>query len=130
MAISENDKKLILEKVISIMKKYKGKLMENKSLSNGYELIGNTPKPYGSSKKIVPGMYFASTTSRKNSVVFYFFPCYTQPQSFKKVAPQTMKCLEGKTCFHFTDTTQVVEKEIAAMFQLGIEFYKKEGWIK
>lgn len=40
------------------------------------ELIGNTPVPYGYDKKIIPGMFFASVTQRKDSVAFYFFPSY------------------------------------------------------
>ena len=93
-------------------------------------MIGNVPTPYGYKKEIVPGMYFASALIRPANVSFYFFPCYTSPGEFEKIAPNTMKCLDGKTCFHFKKEEQLVEKEIKEMFKKGIAFYKKQGWVK
>lgn len=96
---------------------------------NSYELIGNTPVPYGSTKKIVPGMYFASIVIRKDSVVFYFFPCYSFPNLIETI-PILAKCLKGKTCFHFTKEDQINEKELSQLLKKGMSIWKKEGYIK
>jgi len=93
-------------------------------------LMGNKPVPYGHDKKIVPGMYFASVAQRSDSVAFYFFPIYYKTAEFKKVAPSLIKCLKGKTCFHFKKEDQVNEKELAALLQLGVKAWKAEGYMK
>ncbi len=94
------------------------------------ELMGNKPVPYGYDKKIVPGMYFASVAQRKDSVAFYFFPIYYKTDQFKKVAPTLLKCLKGKTCFHFKKEEQINEKELNAVLKLGVKAWKEEGYLK
>lgn len=94
------------------------------------ELIGNKPVPYGHDKKIVPGMYFASVAQRKDSVAFYFFPIYYKTDLFKKAAPTLVKCLKGKTCFHFKKEEQINEKELDALLKLGVKAWESEGYMK
>ena len=94
------------------------------------ELIGNKPVPYGHDKKIIPGMFFAAVMQRKDSVAFYFFPIYYHTDQFKKVAPGLIKCLKGKTCFHFKKEEQVTEKELNALLKLGVKAWKDEGYMK
>jgi hypothetical protein len=93
-------------------------------------VMGNKAVPYGHDKKIVPGMYFASVMHRKDSVAFYFFPIYYHADQFKKVAPALMKCLKGKTCFHFKKEEQLNEKELAALLKLGVKAWKDQGYLK
>lgn len=95
----------------------------------GYAIIGNKPVPYGSDKKIIPGMFFASVAQRKDSVAFYFFPAYMH-KGLKDIAPSLYKCLKGKTCFHFKKEEQVNEKELAALLKAGILAWKKMGYMK
>ena len=130
MPITAETKSKILSLLKKVMEENCPPLVEKRSSNEGIELIGNVPTPYGSRKEIVPGMYFASALIRKDNVSFYFFPCYTAPKEFEKIAPTAMKYLDGKTCFHFKKEEQVVEKEIRSMFKKGIEFYKKQGWVK
>ena len=92
-------------------------------------LMGNKPVPYGYDKKIIPGMYFASVAQRSDSVAFYFFPIYYKTTEFKKVSPSLMKCLKGKTCFHFRKEDQVNEKELDALLKLGVKAWKAEGYL-
>ncbi len=130
MPLTKEEKELILQKVISIMQKHTPPLVHKKASTNGYELIGNTPATYGHKKEIVTGMYFASTTTRTDSVVFYFFPCYMNEEAYKPLAPNTWKKLKGKTCFHFKKETDINESELNELFKKGIEQYKKQGWVK
>jgi hypothetical protein len=130
MPITSETKAKILSLLKKIMEENCPPLVEKRSSKEGIEVIGNVPTPYGSKKEIVPGMYFASALIRPGNVSFYFFPIYTAPDEFKKIAPAAMTCLDGKTCFHFKKEEQVVEKEIRSMFKKGIEFYRKQGWVK
>lgn len=94
------------------------------------ELMGNKPVPYGYDKKIVPGMYFASVAQRKDSVVFYFFPAYYKTDEIKKMAPTLIKCLKGKTCFHFKKEEHVNQKELAALLKHGVKAWIEAGYMK
>jgi len=130
MKITEETKKLIFSKLKKNLEKFTPPLVANrKADANTYEVIGNTPVPYGSTKKIVPGMYFASIANRKDSVVLYFFPCYTNAKMLD-VAPSLVKCLKGKTCFHFTKEEQINEKELNTLLKKGVSVWEKEGYIK
>ncbi len=94
------------------------------------ELMGNKPVPYGSKKTIVPGMYFCSVVLRNDKVSFYFFPIYYHEDSYAPLIPQMIKCLKGKTCFHFKKADQVNYKELSAMLKLGVQQWKKQGYLK
>ena len=100
-----------------------------KDKADMYELIGNKAVPYGYKKEIIPGMYFATTAIKKDSVTFYFFPIYFKPASYVKSAPSLMKLLKGKTCFHFKKEEQVNEKELNALLKLGVQAWRKEGYL-
>jgi len=130
MPISAEAKSSIFSLLKKIMEENCPPLVIKRSSREGIEVIGNTPTPYGYKKEIVPGMYFASALIRKDNVSFYFFPIYGAPKEFQNMAPSAMKCLDGKTCFHFKKEEQAVEKELRAMFKKGIQVYKKQGWIK
>src|SRR5436305_8007752 len=111
MPLSEEDRKEMFAKMKSILTKHCPPLVVSKDKASVFEVMGNTPVPYGSKKTIVPGMYFASVVERKDKVSLYFFPIYFRANEFKDLATSVMKCLKGKTCFHFTKPEQVVEKE-------------------
>jgi hypothetical protein len=121
-------------KIYSLLKKVAEEncppLVIAKNAKESFEVIGNIATPYGSKKVMVPGMYFASAVIKKDNVSFYFFPIYYHLKDYEKLVPATLKCLDGKTCFHFKKEEQLVEKEIRAMFKKGIEMYKKQGWLK
>src|SRR5258708_5404951 len=117
MPLTAEARKEMFEKVKSILEKQCPPLVVSKNKSAVFEVMGNTPVPYGSKKTIVPGMYFASVVERKDKVSFYFFPIYFHIHEFKDLAPTAMKCLKGKTCFHFTKPEHIVEKELNAMMK-------------
>jgi hypothetical protein len=130
MKITDETKKIIFNKLKENLEKHIPPLVAKAGTApNSYEVIGNTPVPYGCSKKIVPGMYFASTAIRKDSVVLYFFPCYSNKELLDGI-PSLTKQLKGKTCFHFTSEEQINEKELNGLLKKGVSIWKKEGYIK
>ena len=130
MPVTPETKAKIFSALKKVMEENCPPLVQKKNSKEGIEVIGNVPTPYGYKKEIVPGMYFASALIRPGNVSFYFFPIYNAPDEFKKIAPTAMKYLDGKTCFHFKKEEQVIEKEIQSLFKKGIEYYRKQGWVK
>jgi hypothetical protein len=130
MAISTETKAEIFETLKKILLKHCKPLVVCKNKEDNFEVIGNIETTYGYKKEIVPGMYFASIAIRTDSIVFYFFPTYMHEEIFKPLAPNTWKCLKGKTCFHFKKLEQIDTKEINALMETGIKSFKKQGWVK
>jgi hypothetical protein len=120
--------------IIALLRKSMGKccppMVVSKDTGDTYELMGNKPVPYGSSKKIVPGMYFTSYVARKDAVSFYFFPIYFHLHDFGVTIPHLKKVLRGKTCFIFKKPEQVIVKELDAMIKKGVAAWKKNGYMK
>ncbi|MBK7440812.1 MAG: hypothetical protein IPL12_04110 [Bacteroidetes bacterium] len=130
MPLSPQTAETIFNTLVEAMTSLCPPLVITKNKKDVFEIIGNTPVPYGSTKKIIPGMYFASAVIRKDMVSFYVFPIYGHPELFIDVAPIAMKCLKGKTCFNFKKTEQVNKKEILAMLKKALAVWKKAGYVK
>jgi len=105
-------------------------MVVSKDKADCFETMGNKPVPYGSKKKIVPGIYFSSAVIRKDMVSFYLFPIYFRGKEFNDIAPTAMKCLKGKTCFNFRREEQVIEREMDALLKKGAQIWKKLGYMK
>jgi len=130
MAVTEETKHVIYQKLKSNLEKFAPPMAANeKPLKNSFELIGNKPVPYGYSKKMVPGMFFASIEHCKDSVALHFFPLYLDPK-LKERIPTLNKYLKGKTCFHFNKEEQVDELELQTILKIGIEKWKELGYMK
>jgi len=129
MPITDETRILIFNKLKKNLEKFTPPMVAIVDASTGsYEIIGNKPVPYGYSKKIVPGMFFASLAQRKDSVTMHFFPIYMNAK-LKEVAPSLCKYLKGKTCFHFTKEEQINEKELTLLLENGMIAWKKSGYM-
>lgn len=129
MPLSTENRAEIFTKLTATLKKYTPPMIASKGSEKGFELIGNKPVPYGSTKKIIPGMFFAGVGHAKDSVTFHFFPCYMN-EEILDVAPSLVKKLKGKTCFHFKKVEDVNEKELNALLKKGVSAWKKMGYMK
>lgn len=130
MPLSPQTADTIFNTLVEAMTSLCPPLVITKNKKGVFEIIGNTPVPYGSTKKIIPGMYFASAVVRKDMVSFYVFPIYGHPELFIDVAPTAMKCLKGKTCFNFKKSEQVNKTEIVALLKKALAVWKKAGYVK
>lgn len=130
MPLSPQTADTIFNTLVEAMTSLCPPLVITKNKKGVFEIIGNTPVPYGSTKKIIPGMYFASAVVRKDMVSFYVFPIYGHPELFIDVAPSAMKCLKGKTCFNFKKSEQVNKTEIVALLKKALAVWKKAGYVK
>ncbi len=131
MPFTSSDRDDIFNKISSILKKYSPPMLVAKNKPGVvYELMGNKPVPYGSTKKIVPGMYFCSVVARNSMISFYFFPIYYHTDDFIGLIPTMSKTLKGKTCFNIKKLDQVNEKELNALIKKGVAAWKKLGYLK
>ena len=130
MSLTEEIRNEIFDSVKSCLIKQVPPMVVSKDKEGVYELMGNKPVPYGSTKKIVPGMYFSSVVARKDMISFYFFPIYYHQQDFIDLIPVMSKCLKGKTCFNIKKTEQVNKKELTALLKKGVVTWKKLGYMK
>ena len=75
-------------------------------------------------------MFFAAIQKMKNYVGFYYMPIYANPELAKKLHPDLLKLLKGKSCFHIKKLDENLKKHIAEALKTGHECYKKMGWCK
>jgi hypothetical protein len=129
MPISPDTREEITGILTKNLKKFSPPMVVVKESEGGFSMIGNKPVPYGSTKKIIPGMFFAAVENAKDSVAFHFFPCYMNKEMLE-VAPTLVKKLKGKTCFHFKKVEDVNEKELNALLKKGVSAWKKMGYMK
>jgi hypothetical protein len=130
MALKSEIRKAILDKLKSSLEKQCPPMVCSKSNATCFEIIGNAPVPYGSSKKTVPGMYFASAVARKDMVSFYFMPIYYHRKDYVDIGPTLLKSLKGKACFNFRKVDQIDDNELDALLKKGGEAWKKLGYMK
>lgn len=73
-------------------------------------------------------VFFASAGIQGNYVGFYFMPVYTNDIK-TQLAPELLKCLKGKACFHIKTTDAALMKQVKDALKKGYEQYKKNGWV-
>ena len=130
MALKPEVRTVIFETLKASLRKQCPPMVCSKDRATCFEIIGNTPVPYGSTRKIVPGMYFASAVPRKDMVSFYFMPIYFNQMDYANIAPTLLKSLKGKACFHFKKLEQIAPKELDALLKKGAQAWKKMGYMK
>ena len=130
MPLKPETRKKIFDTLKASLQKQCPPMVCSKDEPDCYEIMGNKAMPYGSKKKIVPGMYFSSAVARKDMVSFYLFPVYYRSKEFAGMAPTAMKCLKGKTCFNFKKEEQVIEKELDGLLNRGAQIWKTLGYMK
>jgi len=130
MPLSPADKRSMVAAIRTCLANFSPPMVISKQSPDGCEWIGNIPVPYGSTKKIVPGMYFASVVTRKDSVNFYFFPLYNHEEDFIPLIPALIKSLKGKTCFIFKKPEQIIPEELEALVRKGVRAWKKNGYLQ
>ncbi len=90
------------------------------------------PKPV-----VVPGSYggkpvpvpLAAVILQKGYVGLYLMCVYMNNEAKKKLSPNLMKLLQGKSCFHVKKLDDALRDDIEAALQLGTHAYKARGWL-
>jgi hypothetical protein len=90
------------------------------------------PKPV-----VVPGSYggkpvpvaLAAVILQKGYVGLYLMCVYMNNEAKKKLSPNLMKLLQGKSCFHVKKLDDGLRDDIEAALELGTNVYKDRGWL-
>jgi hypothetical protein len=56
-------------------------------------------------------------------------PVYMKPEIAKRISPQLMKTLKGKSCFHIKSLDAAVLSDVKAALDLAVKLYQKNGWL-
>jgi len=90
------------------------------------------PKPM-----VVPGSYggkpvsvpLAAVILQKGYVGLYLMCVYMNNEAKKRLSPNLMKLLQGKSCFHVKKLDDGLRQDIETALQLGTLAYKARGWL-
>lgn len=74
-------------------------------------------------------VYFAGLAIQKNYVGFYFMPVYANSEIKQVFAPELLKLLKGKSCFHIKKLDDQLKQQIESALKAGFEFYQQHGWV-
>lgn len=74
-------------------------------------------------------VFFAGLIIQKGYVGFYFMPVYAETELKAVFAPELLKLLKGKSCFHVKALTPELPRQIEAALQIGFELYQQRGWV-
>ncbi len=74
-------------------------------------------------------VYFAGLIIQGGYVGFYFMPVYAETELKPVFAPELLKLLKGKSCFHIKRLTPELLAQIEAALRIGYEMYQERGWV-
>ncbi len=74
-------------------------------------------------------VYFAGLIIQKGYVGFYFMPVYADTDLKAVFAPELLKLLKGKSCFHIKKLDPTLLDQIKSALQIGFEVYQARGWV-
>lgn len=74
-------------------------------------------------------VFFAGLIIQKSYVGFYFMPVYTDKEVKELIAPELLKLLKGKSCFHIKKLDEQLMEHIKNSLRLGFDLYQQRGWI-
>ncbi len=64
---------------------------------------------------------------KEKDVRFYFYPSYTNPDSFENLSSELSKMKKGKSCFHIKYLDDALHSEIKSMIEKAIKLYQRDG---
>jgi hypothetical protein len=74
-------------------------------------------------------VYFAGVIGQKGYVGFYFMPVYTHAEQRDLFAPELLRLLKGKSCFHVKQLDDELLGHVGAALERGFELYRERGWV-
>jgi hypothetical protein len=124
----------VYEELVKIMKRhappFRADLPLNVREKRAFQLT--VPKPVA-----VPGAYggkpvnlqLSAAILQKGYVGFYLMCMHTHEGAKKKIPPELLKLLKGKTCFHLKRLDDGLRRNIESALEVGAQSYKDRGWL-
>ena len=83
----------------------------------------NGPKPNEKGKPV----FFGAVQSRKSYVSYHLMPVYMFPDLLDGLSPELMKRMQGKSCFNFKETDELLFRELETLTKKSFQRFKSEG---
>ena len=74
-------------------------------------------------------VFFAGLIVQKGYVGLYYMPVYAEPERRELFAPELLKRLEGKSCFHIRRLDDELFGQIEQALANGFALYRERGWV-
>lgn len=74
-------------------------------------------------------VFFASVIIQKSYVGFYYMPVYTDAELKTVFAPELLRLLKGKSCFHIKKLDPGLLEQIRSALRIGFDLYRQKGWV-
>ena len=74
-------------------------------------------------------IYFGAIIIQKSYVGFYFMPVYTDADLKPVFAPELLKLLKGKSCFHIRQMDERLLEQVRTALQDGFALYQAREWV-
>ncbi len=122
-----DDRLTIFKDIQKLLKKYEPPMTAVSDFEGRYELVSKKAVVIAGRKK--PEVYFAAAIIQSSYVGFYLMSVYASPTMIKKIKPELMATLKGKSCFHIKRLDASLKRQIADALTLSFDYYKKQGWV-
>lgn len=74
-------------------------------------------------------VFFAGLIVQKGYVGLYYMPVYAEPERRELFAPELLKLLEGKSCFHVRRLDDELLRQVEQALADGFVLYRHRGWV-
>lgn len=122
-----NDLPAIFTQLRELLKVYQPPLVSKSDDDSHYDLWSVRDLVIEERKR--KEVFFAGLTIQKNYVGFYFMPVYVDTEIKEFFAPELLKLLKGKSCFHIKTLDGQTLGNIESALKSGFEIYKQRGWV-
>ena len=74
-------------------------------------------------------LFFGAVQVRKAYVSYHLMPVYVKPELLSGWSPELSSRMQGKSCFNFTASDQLLFKELSALTKAGFQSYRDQGFV-
>jgi hypothetical protein len=74
-------------------------------------------------------LFFGAVQVKKAYVSYHLMPVYVKPELLDRVSPELKARMQGKSCFNFASSDQLLFKELAALTKAAYASYKEQGFV-
>lgn len=122
-----NDLEFIFNSLRTLMQQYQPPLVAKVDTPTHYELWSIKDLVIEGRKR--KEVYFGGLIIQKAYVGFYFMPVYVDVDIKRLFAPELLKLLKGKSCFHVKRLDDQLSAQIGAALAQGYAEYVARGWV-
>ena len=74
-------------------------------------------------------LFFGAVQIRKNYVSYHLMPVYVYPELLDDISSSLRKRMQGKSCFNFKSSDQMLFDELTVLTERGYEKYREGRYV-